>query len=244
MAKFYGSIVKTGRVGGSVFCINRGTTIERQYQPVVSNPSTALQVEQRAKMKLASQLSAILAPELGAFGRDGMQSSRNLFVKDLFGREAIVYLNNKATLSRGQLRLTTGRINMLSSVTAVRQDATTTLRVAGAVRPEYQGSILGVRIVVIQAAGVAGDEAATLTVNGATVVPENNSFTLDMQFNPNVTTTVLVYGFVPESEAAVTRYRSLVAQTGNVELSLDVVRRLVASGLQYSETSNITVLAQ
>lgn len=244
MAKFYGSIVKTGRVGGSVFYVNRGTTIERQYQPVVSNPSTQLQVEQRAKMKLASQLSAILAPELGAYGRNGMQSSRNLFVQDIFKREAIIYLGSQATLNRGQLRITPGHTAMLNNVTAVRETGTANITVSGNVIPEYTDTIMGVRIVVIQANVPTGEGGFTLSVKGETVVPQNGVFTKMVQASATATTTVLVYGFVPESEAAVTRYRFLLAQARGEVVSLDVVRREMASGMRYSMTDNITLLAE
>lgn len=243
MAKFYGSIVKTGRVGGSVFYVNRGTTIERQYQPVVSNPSTTMQVEQRAKMKLASQLSALLAPELSPFGRDGMMTSRNLFVMDLFNHEAFTYASGKASVNRSAIRLTKSRIDMLDNVAAV--GASGQLTVSGRVLLDYRSSIVGVRMVLLQQRVVAGEAGYDLAiVSSKTVVPSNGEFSETFYYNPAVLTTVLVYGFIPESEAAVTHYQNLVAENNSEALSLEVVRRTLASGLLYSATSNISVLAQ
>lgn len=79
MAKFYGSATKSGRVGGSVFAIRHGETIERQYQPVVMNPKTAKQVTSRASLKLLSQVSGSLNSII-AFRRVGNVSPRNIFV--------------------------------------------------------------------------------------------------------------------------------------------------------------------
>ena len=69
-----------GKLGAEVYSINHGVQIRREYNGEVSNPSTPSQVSQRSRFKLASQLSAVLAPVL-AFTRKGMSSPRNLFTK-------------------------------------------------------------------------------------------------------------------------------------------------------------------
>ena len=74
----------TGKLGGSVYVINHGVQIEREYNGVISNPSTAPQVSQRSRFKLASQVSAALAPVI-AIPRKGIQSPRNRFVKRNIG---------------------------------------------------------------------------------------------------------------------------------------------------------------
>lgn len=74
----------TGKLGGSVYVINHGVQIEREYNGVISNPSTTPQVSQRSRFKLASQVSAALAPVI-AIPRKGIQSPRNLFVKRNIG---------------------------------------------------------------------------------------------------------------------------------------------------------------
>ena len=78
--KQYGILGKgSGKLGSSVFAISGGEQIVRQYNPVVSNPNTAAQVAQRAKLKLMSQIAADLAPIL-AIPKDGLKSARNQFV--------------------------------------------------------------------------------------------------------------------------------------------------------------------
>lgn len=70
----------SGKLGGSVYVINHGVQIEREYNGSVSNPSTSAQVGQRARFKLASQVSAALENVI-VIPRKGIQSPRNRFVK-------------------------------------------------------------------------------------------------------------------------------------------------------------------
>lgn len=63
MAKFNGGIYSKvkGKLAGVVFQQYEGLQVGKEYQPNVKNPSTAKQVEGRAKFKAASQLVAIFA---------------------------------------------------------------------------------------------------------------------------------------------------------------------------------------
>lgn len=70
----------TGKIGSIVFSTSGGETIAREYNPHVANPNTIAQVNQRARMKLMSQLSASLSPVI-AMTKDGLVSKRNKFVK-------------------------------------------------------------------------------------------------------------------------------------------------------------------
>lgn len=73
-----------GKVGNMVFASTGGEVIAREYNPNVSNPSTTNQVNQRAKLKLMSQLAAALAPVI-VVPKEGLKSSRNLFIKKNIG---------------------------------------------------------------------------------------------------------------------------------------------------------------
>lgn len=73
-----------GKSGSKVYSINHGVMIEREYNSRVSNPSTSGQVTQRSRFKLASQVSAAMAPVI-VIPRKGIQSPRNLFVKKNMG---------------------------------------------------------------------------------------------------------------------------------------------------------------
>ena len=93
----------SGKLGSTVFSVSAGQQIVRAYQPVVANPNTPAQVNQRARMKLASQLAAALAPVI-AIQKNGLQSARNLFIKKNF--EFISANNGEAMVSYENLQLT------------------------------------------------------------------------------------------------------------------------------------------
>lgn len=96
-----------GKVGNSVFYVNHGVQIEREYTAQVSNPNTTAQVSQRSRFKLASQISAIFEPVI-AIPRKGLQSPRNQFTKlnmgYFYGSE------DEAQVSPENLQLTLGSV--------------------------------------------------------------------------------------------------------------------------------------
>lgn len=110
MAKIYGLFGSmTGKLADTVMVVRNGVQIARKYQPVVTNPRTQAQTENRAKLKLMSQLSAVMGPYI-AIPRQGMVSTRNLFTKKNFG--ALSFSEGEATVNLGQIKLTTGVISM------------------------------------------------------------------------------------------------------------------------------------
>ena len=78
--KISGFLQGSGKIGEIVLAKCAGATIARAYNGTVANPSTSAQVDNRAKLKLISQLSAALAPVI-AMPKVGMSSSRNQFSK-------------------------------------------------------------------------------------------------------------------------------------------------------------------
>lgn len=95
----------SGKLGTSVFTTVKGTQIVRQHQPVVTNPSTKLQVAQRSRFKLISQLAASMANVI-AIPRIGLTSSRNLFIKK--NMPAVLGDVEGARVSYEKLQLTSG----------------------------------------------------------------------------------------------------------------------------------------
>lgn len=95
----------TGKIGSIVFSTSGGETIAREYNPHVSNPNTMAQINQRARMKLMSQLSACLSPVI-AMTKEGLVSKRNKFVKKNFTN---TYASNgTAQISYENVQLTEG----------------------------------------------------------------------------------------------------------------------------------------
>lgn len=97
----------SGKMGASVFSVNSGSQIVRQYQPVVANPSTAAQVNQRARMKLMSQVAAAMAPVI-AIPKAGLVSARNQFIRKNF--DSCIAADGVAQVTYENLQLTAGNL--------------------------------------------------------------------------------------------------------------------------------------
>lgn len=108
--KLYGMAGKgTGRVGSMVYAVRKGEQIVREYNPNVTNPNTRLQVVQRAKFKLLSQLTA-------AIGNNGLffdnvpagRSMRNEFTRRNMSLVSVAAGSDVATVDVSALSLTSG----------------------------------------------------------------------------------------------------------------------------------------
>lgn len=115
MAKIYGLFgAMKGKVADVVMTVRNGEQIVRKYQPIVTNPSSPAQVEVRAKLKLMSQLSAVMSPYI-AIPRMGTKSSRNLFVKKNYPLSS--YADNTANITLASVQLTNSVVGMPSLIT-------------------------------------------------------------------------------------------------------------------------------
>ena len=161
----------SGKIGAVVFSTSGGQTISREYNPHVSNPNTQAQVNQRARMKLMSQLSASLAPVI-AMQKDGLVSARNQFVKKNFG--ASYASNGLAQISYENVQLTNGNAGLPSIVATRSEQAGITIQLAedasSAVdhvvyimyRKTSEQSLQLVQSIVVESAGGSGTFAGSL----------------------------------------------------------------------------------
>lgn len=118
MAKIYGlQGYLQGKLGSTVFAIRNGEQLARQYNPSVSNPKTAAQVANRAKLKLLSQLSQAVSKVI-AIPRRGMLSPRNIFTKVNY--EYVGYANETASIPMADILLT----NSYAGLVGFRADRT------------------------------------------------------------------------------------------------------------------------
>lgn len=116
----------SGKLGTSVFTTVKGVQVVRQYQPTVTNPSTTLQVNQRSRFKLVSQIAASMADVI-AIPRIGLASSRNLFIKK--NMPAILGSEEGAQVSYENLQLTNGT-TALPAIVATRSGGNLALKLA------------------------------------------------------------------------------------------------------------------
>lgn len=114
--KLYGYLKGNGKLGNIVVSRVAGETIARDYNPSVANPNTVAQVNQRARLKLASQLAAALAPVI-VIPKEGLKTSRNLFIKK--NMEQIIANNGEAQIIYENIQLTNGNAG-LPAITATR----------------------------------------------------------------------------------------------------------------------------
>lgn len=110
----------TGKIGSVVYSVSGGENIARIYQPNVSNPNTEAQVNQRARLKLMSQVAAALAPVI-VIPKSGLKSSRNLFIKKNFDGSSAD--NGVAQVSYENLQITAGNA-ALPSIDLTRSEET------------------------------------------------------------------------------------------------------------------------
>lgn len=69
----------SGKLGSSVFSVVGGVQVLREYNPDVFNPSTQPQIDQRARLKLMSQVASAFQP-VNAYEKKKNVSARNKFI--------------------------------------------------------------------------------------------------------------------------------------------------------------------
>ena len=126
--KLQGFLKGVGKIENLVISQMGGVTVARAYQPNVKNPSTMLQVNQRARLKLASQLAAALAPII-AIAKQGLVSGRNQFIKNNMG--AVTADSGVAQISYENIQVTNGTVG-LPGISAKRADGNITVQLSAA----------------------------------------------------------------------------------------------------------------
>lgn len=226
----------TGKKGSDVYAISNGVQIVRQYNPVVSNPNTTAQVNQRAKMKLASQISASLSNVI-VIPKDGLKSSRNLFIKknfDMFSAQGGV-----AQVSYENLQLTDSSRG-IPAVNADRVSAEGSQAINVALASDARGVATRVVYILFK----VSDEGQ-LQYNSSTVVTapgEAGNFPAAL---PYVTGQVVIYayGMKDKNEAASAKYGNYNVATGEDVAKLVMTRTLTTSDYAFTATRGTTILS-
>lgn len=230
MAKFYGNAVKTGKLGGSVFAIRNGETIERQYQPVVANPSTANQVAVRAKLKLLSQLSAVIAPAI-AIRREGAVSPRNLFTKVNY--PAVTFASDEASINVPNVQLTRSAVGF-SAISASRADSSIAVSVA-------PGTMVDRVVYVLMSKG--SDEKLRYVDSRVVTTPGASGNFEGSFYDVGGELYVLAYGVRDNTDAARAVFGNLISPTAEAVAKIITSRNLLESDITLTETRGIAVPA-
>lgn len=223
----------TGKLGSSVFSVNSGVQIVRQYQPVVTNPNSVAQVDQRAKLKLMSQLAASLAPVI-VIPKDGLKSSRNQFIAKNF--RFVSASNGLAQITIENVQLTNGNAG-LPAITATRSEQAgiaiqLSAKADGAVsRVVYimyvktsENTLQYVQSVISEASGQNGTFPATMVYTAGEIV-------------------LFAYGMKDLSAKASAKYGEMSAASGIDIATLALSRNLNYADYQFTQTRGATMFA-
>lgn len=212
-----------------MFAIRNGEQILREYNPSPMNPSTPDQVEARAKLKLISQLSAVMAPVI-AIPRQGAVSSRNMFTKVNY--KLAIYSDNEADIALEDVQLT-------KSVVGVPN--LTSSRTGGEVTVSLARAELGISRMVY--AFFIRESDNKLRFVDAAVVNEagvSNNYPATVDVKTTMGVTVLAYGVRDNTEAARAYFGDLTVTAENIA-KVVTSRRLTESDITLTETRGINV---
>ena len=231
----------TGKIGSIVFSTSGGETIAREYNPHVANPSTMPQVNQRARLKLMSQLSACLAPSI-VMQKEGLVSRRNKFTKKNMG--ACYAEGGVAQITYENVQLTEGSIGIPQIIGGKSSDAETGEYVWNFELAKQASSAISR---VVWSLFQKTDEGNLALLVSAIVERGNNGkFAWEQRFTPfdpysGMELVVYAYGMADTSEAATARYGNLNVQNGSDIARLVANRSISYEDYQFSRTRGATI---
>lgn len=206
----------TGKVGAFLMQVNSGVQILKEKPVKVTNPNTDAQAEQRAKLKLMSQLAADLSQTI-AFQKKGLITPRNQFISANIGK--CQYANNKASVNISSLDLT-GSSKALPD-------------------PEVEAGG-GVRLVTSAPAGVTAvlyavykqdNDDQLQFVEQKIVSQAGNDNKFPTQFNLTAGHYfVCAYGIMNNGQASTISYEDYVLNDNSGSGELEYIRRVVVKG--------------
>lgn len=230
--KLQGFLKGVGKIENLVISQMGGVTVARAYQPSVKNPSTLLQVNQRARLKLASQLAAALAPVI-AIARQGLVSGRNQFIKSNMG--AVTADSGVAQISYENIQVTNGTVG-LPSVSAKRADGNITVQLTASA----DAAISQVVFILYKK-----NEENVLQLIGSKIqtVKGENGLYPTVFADPKGDVIIWAYGMKPMTGAASAKYSSYQVEDATDIASLVGTRKLSAGDYQFTKTRGTTIFA-
>lgn len=220
-----------GKLGSMVFKTVAGEQVVSQYQPRVANPSTAAQVDQRSKMKLMSQVAAAMAPVI-AIPRDGLKSSRNLFIKLNFDYASAN--EGVAQVTYENLQLTNGNAG-LAAITAERSPQ---LGVVVKLAEDSRNAVS--RVVYILYIKTSQSKLQFVDSVIAENPGDDGKFQASLQYADG-DIVLFAYGMRDLNQQATARYGNYVAEDGQDIAKLVMNRNLSAKDFQFTETRGTTI---
>lgn len=224
----------SGKLGSSVFSVTAGEQVVRQYQPVVTNPSTENQVNNRARLKLLSQLSAVMADVI-AIPRAGALSPRNIFVSDNYPITSAE--NGAATIDLAKIALTKGGMQIPAVV--AERDGDTGINVALAAKADQ----LVARVIYI---AFYRNNVGELQLLDSAVVETAGAEGLFPYVFPYVSQDVIVYayGIFDKNSKATAKFGNYGVETGTQVASLIADRKVSESDYLITKTQGVVLAGE
>ena len=226
MAKFYGGYVKSGKLGSSVFAISKGITVERQYQPIVNNPQTKRQVEQRAKFKLLSGLASVVSP-FACLLTEGLQTQANVFIKKNI--QFVSFSNSSASIDMPKIQISGGSDSFVTPTFTITEGTGTGSINAEAVRAA------GFDGVVFLVVGTKRPKISRIT-GKVVLTPSENKFSIDFIVGGSYGEFHLYAYGIKLTDKGAAAYGDLNSISENVvEVS---VRRMISEGMMTASATS------
>lgn len=219
-----------GKIGGTVFAIRNGEQIMREYNPAPYNPSTSAQVQARAKLKLLSQLSAVMAPVI-AMRRSGAISSRNMFTKVNY--PATTYSDSQADIILLNVKLTRGILS-LPPIRATREGTNVTIEFTSAVKYDRV-----VYCVFIKQA----DNTLSLAQTFVNSTPGESELFPQSLISERVPLVIYAYGVRDNTDAARAVFGEMQVVTAETVAKVIVNRTLKETDISLTETVAVALEA-
>lgn len=213
----------TGKVGAFLLQVNSGVQILKEKPVKVANPNTDAQAEQRAKLKLMSQLAADLAQTI-AFQKKGLVSARNQFISANIGK--CTFENNEAKVNVDTLDLTGGTIQ----IPAPDLDGEN-----GVLLSEAAPASVNAVLYAIYKRG-ADNQLNLVGQKIVSVAGENNNFPTTIEHDSGFMV-IYAYGILNNGKASILSYEDYVANLTQDEATLQYVRSVVVRGGSLSATA-------
>lgn len=228
----------SGKLGAVVFSTSGGETISREYNPHVANPSTQAQVDQRARMKLMSQLSAALSPVL-AMTKNGLVSQRNKFTKINF--PASYALNGTAQITYENVQLTEGN-TALPAITALGVVDSNKLTIDAGFEQAPTATINRVVYCLFRKSNEGKLEyVLSQIVSERTLAGSQVFFDVVFKNLPVAEYVIFAYGMSDTNERATASYSNLNVVTASDLARLVATRAISFSDYQFTQTRAITI---
>lgn len=224
--KLQGFLKGVGKIENIVVSQMGGVSIARAYQPNVSNPSTMPQVNQRARLKLASQLAAAFAPVI-AIAKIGLLSGRNQFISK--NMPLISAENGTAQVSYENLQLTNGAV-ALPAINVTRESNALTVKLATTAET-------AVSQVVYILYSISSENTLQLVDSKIQDSAGSDGLFETMFRAPAGKVVVFGYGMKALSSSAGAKYGTYQVQNATDIASLVGTRKISASDFQFTKTS-------